>query len=290
MLLQRPAHPRPPPQETGPPRLYPGQSLDPHKHLFDLGVLAPPLGHLSHSINPGFTGARAHAPNPLLGLQAGCATRASPGALPPRPSPHLTRSSFPATRDGARREPGVTRVGPRARRARLTKSGAAPCVRATGPGGRGGQRPRPGAGKRPSLPGPARSRRSLSRPERARCPIFPENTPLFGPSWAPRRDTPARRARRYPARATGAAGARRHGCDARACQPAFPRLPATRARARPPRASSTRPAATAHPVPSGRSLPPARAPLLTLGAQGGKTGWRQQQGGGGGGGGARPGL
>lgn len=54
-----------PPGETFPRRLHPGQSADPPKHLFDLGALASPLGHLSHSINPRFTGARAHAPKPL---------------------------------------------------------------------------------------------------------------------------------------------------------------------------------------------------------------------------------
>lgn len=127
-LLQRPAHPRPPPGETVPPWLYLGQSPDPHKHLFDLGALAPPLGHLSHSIHLRFTGALAHAPNPLRRPQAG----SSPGAPLLRPSAHLAPISYPTVGGGARREPGATRVGPRARRARLTKSGAAPCGRATG--------------------------------------------------------------------------------------------------------------------------------------------------------------
>lgn len=80
ILLQRPAHPRRSPGETVPPRLYSGQSSDPHKHLFDLGVLTPPLGHLSHSINSRFTGARAHAPNPLRRPQNRSATGTSPGA------------------------------------------------------------------------------------------------------------------------------------------------------------------------------------------------------------------
>lgn len=70
ILLQRPAQPRPPACEPVPPRLDPGQSPDPHKHLFDLGAAAPPLGHLSHSINSRFTGARAHAPNPFRRSQA----------------------------------------------------------------------------------------------------------------------------------------------------------------------------------------------------------------------------
>lgn len=87
ILLQRPVHPRPSHGETSRAQLYPGQSPDPHKHLFDLGVLAPPLCHLSHSINPGFTGARAHAPNPLRRPHAGFATRTSPGVLPLRPFP-----------------------------------------------------------------------------------------------------------------------------------------------------------------------------------------------------------
>lgn len=143
-------------------------------------------------------------------------------------------------------------------------------TRDRGPIRRPGQRPRSGARQPPSPPGPARPRRSLARPRRAQCPIFPKNTPPFGPGSA--RRGKSRRAlgdaRRPPPglQVRGPAGR-----DARACQPAFPLPPATPDQARPPRASRHRtPAAAAHPELTGgqpAASPAPRAPRLTLGAR-----------------------
>lgn len=149
-----------------------------------------------------------------------------------------------------------------------------------GPSGRPGQRPRPGAGKRPYPADPASSRRSLSRPGMARCPIFPENTPPFWPGQHPPKGNPSSVRSALP-------GAGHRGCRCEAGTAVTPasvnppshccQLPAL-GRGRPAR-SSTRPAAAAaHPVQSGRSLHPAPRPApYPASPRRGMTGGRQQQ-------------
>lgn len=162
-------------------------------------------------------------------------------------------------------------------------------TRDRGPIRRPGQRPRPGARQPPSPPGPARPRRPLALPRRARCPIFPKNTPPFGPGSARRGKSRSALgdARRPPPglQVRGPAGR-----DASACQPVFQLPPVTPDQARPPRASRHRtPAAAAHPELTGGGPAASPAPRALP--------WepvRQRTGGSGGGsedggGGARPG-
>ncbi|XP_044092692.1 basic proline-rich protein-like [Neovison vison] len=243
-LLQRPAHPQPPPGETISPRLYPGPVRD---------------GHL---------------------------TWLSPAEALPPPAPH----TCPAVGEGRAREPGAPRVGPRACRARLTKSGAAPCGRATG--GRAGAQAR----GRDLGPGSAFPSRALAAP----ADVSPVPRGLGVPSSRRTRLPPARAAPaagRPPPRALGAPppgplGLQVRGPgvrDARACQAASPLPPATRTRARPPRAIQHR----APPPPRTRwtGREPAASPApraLPWEPEQGRTAGGSSKGGGGGG--ARPGL
>nr|XP_036877122.1 serine/arginine repetitive matrix protein 3-like [Manis javanica] len=77
-------------------------------------------------------------------------------------------------------------------------------TRDRGPSGRRGQRPRRGAGKRPSLSGPARSRSPLAGPEGS-VSHFPGKHFSLRRRQRPPRETPAPRSL---APAAGAAGAR----------------------------------------------------------------------------------
>lgn len=181
------------------------------------------------------------------------------------PSPPARLHPLPHSGNRARREPGVTRVGSRARRARLTKSGAAPCGRAT-------RDPADNRARGRDLgPGSDLTLLALSGPGRARCPILPENTPPFGPGSAGRRETPAPCARRCRAPATGAAGER----------PGWPRRPSLSSRL--PFAAGCPDSGAAAPRDQARAPPPPRtgcnqagaciqprAPRLTLGAGGGE--------------------
>lgn len=266
ILLQRPAQPRPPACEPVPPRLDPGQSPDPHKHLFDLGAAAPPLGHLSHSINSRFTGARAHAPNPFRRSQARPATGTSPGALRWRASLPLAPSPIPHGRGGARQEPGATRVGPRARCARLTKSGAAPCGRATrDPAGawascrdleQGSHLPRP------PLPAPA----GLSPGPGGLGVPFSRRTRLPLARAAPAEGNPGSARSALPAAGTAGARPGRPRCLCRSTRPpGAARYPGSGTAA--PRDQAPRPGRRRAPRAAGRgACRQPRAPCLTLGA------------------------
>lgn len=167
-------------------------------------------------------------------------------------------------------------MGPRARRARLTKSGAAPCGRATGDPGN-----HRASGRDPG-PGSDLTRLALSAPAGL--------SPGLGGLGVPfSRRTRLPLARAAPAegkpqlRALGDSGRRPPGLqvrgrdrrDARACQPVFPLLRATRARARPPRAIKHAPRRRCHRAPGAirqepASSPAPRAQRLTLGAGGGE--------------------
>lgn len=170
-------------------------------------------------------------------------------------SPGLAPTRFSTAEAGARHKPGATRVGPRARRARLTKSGAAPCGRATGrdrgDAGASGRDLEPESDLT-AVPGPARSRTSLPPPGWAlSVPFFRENKPLSGPGSARQRTTPAPCARRWPAPAAGLQVRGRAGLPARACQAASPPPPAAlQGQARAPRHRQE-----AAPRPAPRALP-----------------------------------
>ena len=132
-------------------------------------------------------------------------------------------------------------------------------TRDQGPSRRVGQLPRPGTVKPPSPPAPARPRRSLARPGRARCPIFPENTPPFGPGSA-RRGKPR-------VRALGAARRRDCRCEARTAAMPVPVNPPSRCgplpglgRGRPARSGTAPRPPPRTPCSRAGSLPPAPRP------------------------------
>lgn len=163
------------------------------------------------------------------------------------PSHCLAPTRFSTAEVGARHEPGETRVGPRARRARLTKSGAAPCGRATGnpvDAGASGRDLKPESDLTfPALPAPA----GLSPSPVGLSVSFSRRTSLPLAWAAPAKGKPQLRAlgaaRRCPAPATGAAGAR-------------PRRPQRQ------RLSTRLPAAAGHPGSGAAALQDlARAPL-----------------------------
>lgn len=195
------------------------------------------------------------------------------------PSHCLAPTLFSTAEVGARHEPGATRVGPRARRARLTKSGAAPCGRATGnpvDAGASGRDLKPESDLTfPALPAAA----GLSpRPVGLSVP-FSRRTSLPLARAAPAKGKPQLRAlgtaRREP---PGLQVRGRDGLNARACQPAFPLPLATRARARPP--CRIKHALHCRGAPDAIRQEPASSPAphaLPWEPEEGKTGRRKQQ-------------
>lgn len=154
------------------------------------------------------------------------------------PSHCLAPTRFSTAEVGARHEPGETRVGPRARRARLTKSGAAPCGRATGnpvDAGASGRDLKPESDLTfPALPAPA----GLSPSRLGSVSHFPGEQASLWPGQRPPKENPSSVRSALPGavrrRPPGLQVRGRDSLNARACQPAFPLPLATQARARPP--------------------------------------------------------